>query len=474
MSEVVVSTECPNCSAPLDFSEGANAVRCLNCRSNLLVTGRKQVLSYFVAPKVTAGVAGTVARAGQLAARVVRAHLYFIPFYRLRGHDFQWQDVPQKPADDSDGFSGTDDARGADLAGLAFGRQVSDAVRAVLRAATWRRQAPEPVIRALAQQVKSGALEAQVQFVDRYVEKSFLARDLPGLDVYSLGVRAQVLRVRLLRPGALAPLGTAVEVGIDVEAATGRGLQVGDVEHVVYRQVLGRILSVIYFPFWVVELQQRGQSWLTIVDGVAESVVQSQASLSLYRVLDSAPAGNQPTVGFRPLVCPNCGWDLPVNPDDIIFFCDSCERVWQIRGTDMTEMPHEIADVKDGSQNVAAVYLPFWLLDTAPGHSPSRYYVPAFRYRRLKALADLTVRLSGKPRTYDRWTGTRPQVRGCFYDAEDAALLAHFTAAGPPRPKPDVKLSVAATTLTWFPFKRAGRELVDPFTGMALQESLLG
>ena len=94
MSQVVVSTECPTCSGPLDLSEGANAIRCPSCGSNLLVTGRKQVLSYWVAPKVKAEVAGAVARTGRLEARVAGARLFFVPFYRLTGHDFQWQDVP--------------------------------------------------------------------------------------------------------------------------------------------------------------------------------------------------------------------------------------------------------------------------------------------------------------------------------------------------------------------------------------------
>ncbi|MGH7374380.1 MAG: zinc finger domain-containing protein, partial [Candidatus Rokuibacteriota bacterium] len=101
MSQVVVSTECPTCGGPLDFSEGANAIRCPSCGSTLLVTGRKQVLSYWVAPKVKAEVAGAAARTGRLEARVARAQLFFVPFYRLTGHDFQWQDVPLKPAPES-------------------------------------------------------------------------------------------------------------------------------------------------------------------------------------------------------------------------------------------------------------------------------------------------------------------------------------------------------------------------------------
>ncbi|HTG12794.1 MAG TPA: hypothetical protein VK746_18515, partial [Candidatus Eisenbacteria bacterium] len=104
MSQVVVSTECPTCSGPLDFSEGANAIRCPSCGSNLLVTGRKQVLSYWVAPKVKAEVAGAVARTGRLEARVADARLFFVPFYRLTGHDFQWQDVPPRPEPENGAF----------------------------------------------------------------------------------------------------------------------------------------------------------------------------------------------------------------------------------------------------------------------------------------------------------------------------------------------------------------------------------
>src|SRR5215467_6798159 len=107
MSQLVVSTECPNCGGPLDFSEGVNAIRCPSCRSNLLVTGRKQVLSYWVAPKVKADVASAVARTGRLEARVARTQLYFVPFYRLTGHDFQWQDAPPKPAPESPALPST-------------------------------------------------------------------------------------------------------------------------------------------------------------------------------------------------------------------------------------------------------------------------------------------------------------------------------------------------------------------------------
>jgi DNA-directed RNA polymerase subunit RPC12/RpoP len=452
VSQLVVATECPNCGASLDVSEGTNTVRCESCRSNLLVTGRKQVLSYYVPARVAAASARALAKAQHAAARVVRADLYFIPYYRLTGHQLAWQrPLRQRPADP-----------------IADDEALRNPMLALFRG-------EHEEARALAAAIAVGARSSEasedgpLQLLDRYVEKSFLARDLPDFAGYSLGVRSQVLRVGLLRPGTLTPLGKAVGVGIDVEAAMTRGLQEGGVDRIAYRQVLARILSVIYFPYWVVELHQGGESWLTLVDGVMASVVQARAPLSLERSFAIASTADQPTAGFRPLVCPNCGWDLPVSPDDVVFLCASCEKAWQIHGTEMTEVPHEAADVNDLGKTGTAMYLPFWQLDA----SPRRYCVPAFRYRRLKALADLTTRLSAKPLRYERWTGTRPQARGCFYDADDAALLAGFVAAGQSRPATPLAEGGRRATLIWLPFKRESRALLDPFTGMGLQESLL-
>jgi DNA-directed RNA polymerase subunit RPC12/RpoP len=503
MSQVVVSTECPSCSGPLDFSEGVNAIRCPSCGSDLLVTGRKQVLSYWVAPKVKAEVAGAVARTGRIEARVAGARLFFVPFYRLTGHDFQWLDVPPPPEPESPAFPGFGESmaggRAADRpeidiplgsmlgwgADVLLGRKAGDVVRDLLGAT---REPERPfdltVLTATRSTAAPGAPDGQVQFLDRYVEKTFPAADLAALGVPSLGVRAQVLRVSLFDRAALAALGTIVGVQLPPDRAMAQGLSARGFQHVIYRQVLGRILSVIYFPFWVVELAQDGERWLTVVDAVAESVVQPRAPLSLHEAL-ARPAADEPrTVGLRPLVCPNCGWALPLAPDDVIFFCGSCHRAWQIHGVEITDMPHEIADVRPDAANPGpvggAVYLPFWQLEPAGAGDAPRAWAPAFRYRRLKVLHDLAARLSAKPPAYRPWTGERPAVRGCFYDAEDAALLARFAAAGLHRTPGQVKAAAeaepafAGARLTWIPFTSESQSLRDPSTGFALQEALLG
>jgi hypothetical protein len=221
-----------------------------------------------------------------------------------------------------------------------------------------------------------------------------------------------------------------------------------------------------------------------VVDAVAESVVQPRAPLALYDALARAATEDSRTVGLRPLVCPNCGGDLPVEPDDVIFFCITCSRAWQIHGTDLTETPHEIAQVASKSPPAGRaadlVYLPFWRLDSAAAGAGGPAWVPAFRYRRLKALQDLAARFTAKPPAYEPWTGERPTVHGCFYDVEDAVLLARFTAAGRRR-TPDAVRAAAkdepkfqGAQLTWIPFRREGQSLLDPFAGLALQGGLLG
>ena len=496
MSQVVVSTECPSCGGPLDFSEGANAIRCPSCRSTLLVTGRKQVLSYWVAPKVKAEVAGAAARTGRIEARVARTELYFVPFYRLTGHDFQWQDAPPRPAPEPGVFSlggaGGSDPAELDLpvgsmlswsADVLLGKRAGNVVRDLLGENRPPPRTLEQAVLTVPRAAPAPSLERSVQFLDRYVEKTFPAADLPGLGAFSLGVRTQALRISLFQRDALAALGKVVAVQVSQDAAMTQGLAAPGFEHVVYRQVLGRILSVIYFPFWVVELSQGGQEWLTIVDGVAESVIQPRAPLALYEALGRTATNDPLTVGFRPLVCPNCGWDLPVEPDDVIFCCTSCQRTWQIHGAEMAEIPHEIATPSTADQTTgtsgAPLYLPFWQLASSAG-AGSHVWEPAFRYRRLKVLHDLGLRLSTKTPAYTPWAGECPTLRGCFYDAADATLLARFTAAGERRTPEAVKVAAAAEPifeaprLTWIPFKRESQSLVDPFTGLALQEALLG
>jgi len=498
-NRLTVSTECPTCGAPLDFAEGSHAIQCGHCRSRLLVTGRKQLLSYFISPKLDVHRAVAKALLTQkkegAECRVIAPQLYFIPYYRLTGHDFLWERSAPKPKIEPIDLSAfSHDLPQADLTMTLqaasnflgdlwkFGKKIyrgeeaslsksDEAVRreevesSGARATELRRSRAEPV-----------GEEEGMTFRDRYVEKNFIACDLKGWGSYSLGVRPAVLRLELFRKEVLEEKGKIVGVTLSSDEALNQGMRRAEPENVLYRQVLGRILSLIYFPFWVIRVQHQGAERLIFVDAVSERVIHLDAPLSLLESLDRPAAGEAETVGFRPLTCPNCGWDLPFDPDDILFFCPSCARGWQIVGSALSPIDYQIACSPEGV--AASRYLPFWVLQAEVEQNPSfRFFLPAFRYRRLKLLGDLARRLSKAQPLYTVSADSFVPSGGGCYDREDAALLARFTWAGMQgqperRAMEGTSLSVSCATLTWFPFQIDGNGLRDPFTGMHLPQNL--
>ncbi len=460
-TRLVVSTECPTCGAPLDFGEGSNAAQCSHCQSHLLVTGRKQVLSYSIAPKLNAHRA--VARAmiahkqNGIPVRAIKPQLYFIPYYRLTGQDFLWELAAPEPKPEPAAPTGTMSDLPVRQAGLSMDLDWGKAVSPNLDS------------------------DREIQFQDRYVEKNFVACNLNGLDMYSLGIRPAVLRLELFQKKVLEASGKVVSVSIPPEEALSHGMKAADSQNILYRAVIGRVLSVIYFPFWAVEVERQGERSLTILDAVSETMVKLDAPISLHATLDHPSMTDPQVIGFRPLTCPNCGWDFPVRPDDVVFFCSSCEKAWQLLRNDLYEVPYQIAGLPNSDQKGPVKYLPFWVLQAQTDKdAPCRFFVPAFRYRRLKVLSDLARMISRKQPSYSLLDGERPEVHGCYYDQEDAAALAQFIhmnmvskGSGDIKVFQDGKFSVSSATLTWFPFKVQGQSLTDPFTSQSLFQNLL-
>lgn len=496
-SRLVVSTECPTCGAPLDFSEGSNAIQCGHCRSRLLVTGRKQLLSYYIPPKLD--VHRAVAKAllsrkeGEESGRAIAPQLYFIPYYRLTGHDFIWARPELEPKADLAAIDRSlfvqDLSRDSEPAGVTLFALFEMAWD--FGVALWRggeeklperpavpkvERPPADVARVDVKASGNGVRAKQEErvFDDRYLEKNFIASDLKGWGAYSLGIRPAVLRLELFRKEVLEAQGRIVGVTLSAEEAWRRGLKEAEPERVVGRELLGRVLALIYFPFWVVEIEQKGKRELVLLDAVSEAVLQSDLPVALRERLDAPAPAEGAVIGFRPLACPNCGWDLPLAPEEIVFVCASCGRGWQISGSDLAEVPCRIAAPADPK---AARYLPFWSL-TIPDRRSAPFLLPAFRCRRLKLLADLASRLAAFPPSDRPVTAERPALQGCYYDAEDAARLARFVMAWEDKTEETAEGKAlspppSGSILTWIPFSIEGNLLRDPITGFTLPSSFL-
>jgi DNA-directed RNA polymerase subunit RPC12/RpoP len=518
-TRLTVSTQCPTCGADLDFSEGTNAVQCRFCTSNLLVTGRKQVLSYSIAPtldkhRAVARVLLAHKEQGR-PCRVIKPQLYFVPYYRLTGHDLRWERAAPEPdeanaetrhallsalsADASQSWPDREPSNGlaslfnlvsGTMRDLFSGAPVTFGGREVQDAAA-RMPTSDPTTSAarLAALMSGGGSNSGARangdgglaFHDGYVEKNFVATDLTGPRVYSLGVRPNVLRLNLFHQENLSALGAVVAAKIPPAAALERALKAATPKPLVFRSVLSQVLSLVYFPYWVVETERDGKRALTMVDAVSAAVVTLDDPTTLYGILECPDTQQRRAVGFRPLVCPNCGWNLQVRPDDVIFVCSSCSRAWQIHRDLLYEVVYQIADIPGPPAAAPPTYLPFWRMTVAVGDDePRRLTVPAFRYRRLKILKDLATALSRVAPAVTPHAGPAPPLHGCHYDQEDAVLLAQVTYISLSK-KPEAtadavreqRVSVQDIVLTWLPFRRDGAGLTAPFTGQHLAPRLL-
>jgi len=426
---------------------------------------------------------------------VIKPQIYFIPYYRLIGSDFRWEEAPRVPVRPDSEYNlpnvyGPNSDYEQDDLGIGFGSifgrtgDILDIIfgsghnhtGAIMNADTNNRST---TINTGPEQNKVGP--SKFQIADRYVEKNFIACNMHGEGLYSLGLRPTVLRLELFQNSTIEPLGKIVNPNLSIDEAMGSGMKDAAIQPLLFRSVLGRILSKIYFPFWFVELQCDGKPLLSIVDGVSQTVLKLDADKTIYSTLDMQPQGEQKTIGFRPLNCPNCGWDLPFRPDDAIFFCSSCARAWQIYGSELSEVQYQVAQIDN--LNGQTKYLPFWVIDAVSGGQKETFYVPAFRFRRLKMLVDLSQNITKKKPQYIIRSDEKQalkEMQGCYYDSEDAFLLAQFVQVGIfSHNADDIKafdrrsIELQGSTLTWFPFKVNGCNLIDPFTATEISQSLL-
>ena len=473
---LLVSTQCPSCGAPLDFGEGTNCVACPYCRSRLLVTGRGQTLAYTVTTRVDGREAFAIARFAEPGGggpfRCGEPLLFFLPYYRFRALELRWQRPEPTPRP----LEVEEPVRSGDY-------QPAISIEAVLADL-----APGP---------------EDVEFHERHIEKNFLAIELPAIELLSLGLRATVLKLSLFGRGALEARGTVVAPQMSSAAAVERGERLIEGHNVARRALVGRQLSLVYFPFWFVPVDRPGRRTVTVVDAVSQAIVLRDGDADWMQRL-RAEGGGERTLGFRPLRCPNCGWDLALRPDDVIFYCTSCFRAWQIAAEELVGVAHRVAEpprgdvphlgdfIDDGLRGPASVadevttvrnvpFLPLWSLRGAIGGDPlRRFLAPAFQCRRLKTLADLAARLSRIEPELVASERLPEAAHGAYLDQRDAAELALFAEVGGGAERFDEVAARAGETLrvdeselVWVPFGADAYSYLDPFTGAAIPKNLL-
>lgn len=98
--ENTITINCSQCGSPFSFKEGDRNARCPSCSTLLAISGESGISRYYLEERLDLPKARSEARRRLAAAgidqriagslRFERGDLYFIPFWRLRGHVFGW------------------------------------------------------------------------------------------------------------------------------------------------------------------------------------------------------------------------------------------------------------------------------------------------------------------------------------------------------------------------------------------------
>ena len=465
---LLISTECPNCGGPLDFDEGIHAIECRHCKTRLLITGRKRLQTYSVDPSVDASSASRIAKVLLGGHGVPQCELVFVPYYRFTAHDFFWY---QGGALNAAGILREVAEPPGWKALFAEESHKADAAIKVI-SVRWGREQQEATAIASRAAIGLVHLTEGLDLKSRLIDRTFIASVVDRPSLFSLSVRAAALKLRVLQRG-IEERGTIVAVSVPPEAAVKRALQTYE-RSVAMRATVCQSLSVIYFPYWLARAHDEPA---IIIDAVTGGVTDPDVPLSVARELSTGAQAVPAAIELRALVCPNCGWDFPVRPDDVAFICSSCDRAWQLIGAQLRPIEAAVADVhlQDGQP---AVYLPFWVLSKRIYGENHNFFVAAFRYKNLRNLHQLATRLTGLQPEYATGGPRHGQMIGCFYDEDDAVRLSRFLEVRK-RIEPGVQENedpaVQKAVLTWIPFAVKGGYLIDPFLGAnLLNQNLLG
>lgn len=378
------------------------------------------MLSYVIPRRIGESDARSLVRfglpAGRIAAHVAPGILHMVPYYRVTAEEIRWQNGDEEgPPEEDEGL----------------------------------------------------------RFTSRVIEKNFVARET-GVLPPSLGVRAQALELRLFDREALPP--DVVVVSPDLTPRLARARALDDTADVHARALLRVVLQIVYFPFWMSTVSGDGAPRVAVVDAVAGALICGDVEPeSVDRLARGVPRRSR-SVGFRPLACPNCGWDLPLRKDDVLFQCSSCERGWLARADRLDPVSFSVTATTGPPPDR---HLPVWQL--SGGHGEAPIFAPAFRCRRLKALLHVGARLTRAGLSLERAEHIPRDLVGCALDEEDARAFARFVAAGiafeaaagASRPDLPAHVESLSAELLWLPFRSDGYALREPVTGTPVPSRLL-
>ena len=463
MQRLKVAASCPSCGAPFEFLEGANVARCPFCNLPLLFQSQKKILRYYVQPKLKQReVRFLVDRFrktnGQsLSKRTDQIKLFYLPFWRFTAEVFYTiiNQTSLIPAPD----------------------------------------------------------DSEEDILTKDWDINFTAHHANDLGVATLGIRSQWLKLNILTHRRLLKDGEVLNLNTNSSQARDRALKSLHLytdkkkswEDELVLRLLEERLSLIYFPFWVVNFIAPEGKFFQTIDGITKRTLKQGSGYFELKKEKDEDAEKLHPLKIVPHRCPNCAWDLPVTPFHVVFPCNNCKRIWKLSQNGYKQVTGEAAKPSQDQHigpSKSMGYYPFWVFQTkfqseqimsiqdALKLLPSEiglftvqdksraflFYVPAFK---MKNLNNIPAAGSAFTRTQPDWqpeSSKQESLEGVFITEEDAKELAQIMWINLICSKTNLdlealrKLEFQNARIIWLPFYKDGIFLRDTLIDYAFQK----
>ena len=480
-AKVKILIHCPQCGGDIGFLEESQAIHCEFCGTSLLVSGREGVLRYVLPAQVTdpqavqALALDHLRVQGKRSLRAGEVFLFHAPFWRMQGTVYRW----------------------------VFG------------------------LKPMKVEIEAGVpppMERIKVLLTRLMDHTVAGYTGLELGLSTIGIRAQTLRLEPFSREHLEKRSSFLPLDVSLEQAQAEAERFANfffqaeslVAEVNLHRLVGKALSVIYFPIWYVECRHAGGREALLIDAAGEKVLCSLPDgspiLAKLKGNESRKSFEFSELHFLPLRCPNCGWAFPFRPLSVVHFCSTCRRLWQVRGKELAELDYKVILPERGRPLEGLLWVPFWRYRTviesdgekletmadlyrlAPpirmvnfeqeARRPISFYIPAVRFRSPQVIHNLGSRVTFvqpeiKPEPFP--DGSHPETAGGSLPDQDAremglVILGSMIPQGSRKARAWLKgcrVELREPHVLYFPFAQADLFYKELFTGFSFQRNAL-
>ncbi|MCG7850523.1 MAG: hypothetical protein MIO93_15300 [ANME-2 cluster archaeon] len=256
--EVIKGLMCPGCGGTVELQEGQNVLKCPYCDTSLLVMGDEGVLQYHVSSKIERDKVKESAtkwfgkldkdRKLKKQAEFTDIFLIHIPFWRSLGK----------------------------VCGWIFGNKIHRDTHRDNKGNTHTTTRKEPVERMIMQDYLWNKAACDVsEFGVEDVDESGIRGNLEPFDFYTVEKQGMVFEPTFSRTDSMKE---------SDEWMVKKARNSVDVDEVIFQKLnlIGRKLSVVYYPLWVLRYRFKDRNYQVVVDGLHGKLLYGRAPGSTF------------------------------------------------------------------------------------------------------------------------------------------------------------------------------------------------